>query len=473
MIEVLSEYRFDRWTDIWKLPADGSYTEIMYTGEGCAITAAPDRKTVIEGSGVHTYNGDSIELRFSIYNGEKGILTFGYEGGTEQAIARLDLKRMCISLYTSDWRCRQPVCSSAVTLENKEVHSLIINKNEGSGRLVKNADIEVFLDGMQLISNYNINVLPEMGVTIGISGVKILLRSFIHRGSPRSIPEYLVIGGWQVLNVNSIERNLDSICRGLIEAAEKGVQLLVTPETSLTGLYPDDPVTNDPVAINEAESKLRRFIRKLKNAPYLVVGFPFWKKGGGNRKETRYNVSRVYDPDGGIIATCPKIHSCENNFWHGYRLHEFNICGVPVTMHICHDWGYPELRTLPVMFGARLVIRPANDGTFNGSVEAFEAVAKYSALESQVFYMNINGGGGSYIVGPRAYYEGVIDSSLECRKDNPSFPAVGKPQECIISSKIRIHDAFGYWPVRSFRASENIAEAYLNLYRSLGGCYGN
>ena len=112
----------------------------------------------------------------------------------------------------------------------------------------------------------------------------------------------------------------------------------------------------------------------------------------------RYNVSRVYDPDGDVVASCPKIHSCEENFWHGYHYGEEDAQGVPVCMHICHDSRYPDIWTVPVMFGARLILHPANDE---------------------------------------------------------------KPEESI--------DAFGYWPVRAYRASEEIAEAYLSLYKSMGG----
>jgi hypothetical protein len=38
-----------------------------------------------------------------------------------------------------------------------------------------------------------------------------------------------------------------------------------------------------------------------------------------------------------------------------------------------------------------------------------------------------------------------------------------------VHARIRVWDAYGYWPVRSFRASEETAAAYTVLYRSLGG----
>ena len=63
----------------------------------------------------------------------------------------------------------------------------------------------------------------------------------------------------------------------------------------------------------------------------------------------------------------------------------------------------------------------------------------------------------------------ILAVSDECRPDNPAAPKVGPAVECLVESNIRVHDAFGYWPVRSFRTSEAAAQAYLHLYQTLGG----
>jgi len=137
-------------------------------------------------------------------------------------------------------------------------------------------------------------------------------------------------------------------------------------------------------------------------------------------------------------------------------------------MHICHDARYPELWTLPVMFGARLVLHPANGGNVSGTVDAFQSCAKGSTVTSHAFYIHVNGGGGSYIAGPQKY-NNLLAVSPECHKDAATYPQVGPPVEALIHAKIRVHDAFGYWPVRSFRASEEVAKSYLALYKAKGG----
>ena len=50
---------------------------------------------------------------------------------------------------------------------------------------------------------------------------------------------------------------------------------------------------------------------------------------------------------------------------------------------------------------------------------------------------------------------------------------LGKPQECLLHGLIRVHDAYGYYPVRSFRAGDDIARAYVSLYRACGGTRQN
>ena len=423
----------------------------------------------ISGAGVHTYNGNTIELHFQLLKKKKGTLKFGFSGGLESAIVTLDFKREQLVLNTSDWTTPQPEGKVFFTLERKNSHVLSIEKTEGCGNLIKTANIRVVLDGKELLDVKNINVLPELGVSVGISGTQMLLKRFVHRGMPTEIPEFLHVGGWQVLNKPSIDDNLDSICRGISLAAEKGVQLLLTPETSLTGLFPRHRVTQQAPPVIAAERKLQRFIKSIKNAPYVVVGLPLWEPiANHRRKKTRYNVSRVYDPDGAVVLTGSKIHSCETEFWHGYQINEFDVFGAPVCMHVCHDGRYPETWTLPVMFGSRLILHPSNGGTVSGSIDAFEESSRRTTSTSHAFYLRVNGGGGSCLISPDKY-NNVLAVSEECRRNVSTFPMIGPPQECLFDTKIRLHDAFGYWPTRSFRASEEAASAYVALYRAKGG----
>jgi len=121
------------------------------------------------------------------------------------------------------------------------------------------------------------------------------------------------------------------------------------------------------------------------------------------------------------------------------------------------------------MFGARVVVHPANGGKISGSIDAFEARAKSQVTPTaHAFYLHVNGGGGSFISSPQKY-DNILAVSEECKRTSKSFPMVGDPQECFVEAKVNVEEAYGYWPVRSFHASEEIASAYNNLYRSMGG----
>lgn len=470
--QVLGQTRFQQAEGGWNLPALPA-PGLALTDDGLKVSAPADETVTIQGEGVHTRNGDSIELRFRRVGGDSGTLRFGFDADVHEHVRiGLDFSKNTIALHTTEWTAIQPVASAPLNVSVGETHTLLLQKREGRGNLVKNADVSVYFDGEQVLAADDLNVLPEMGVDVKVRGTEVVLEEFTHRGTPSGIPEYLHLGGWQALNVESIEANLDSICRGLSLAAEKGVELLVTPETSLTGLFARSQVTNDPEAAADAERKPRRFMHDLPNAPYLITGLPIWESVPGHAIDpTRYNVCRLYDPDGEIASTHAKVHSAESDFWHGRQLNELDVHGVPISLHICHDLRYPELWTLPIMFGARLVIHPSNGGPATGSVDAFEATAKNDSSTSHAFHINVNGEGGSYIVGPRRSGD-VLAVSPECRRDNAAFPMIGPAQEGLFHARIRVHDAFGYWPVRSFRASEAVAEAYVSLYRTVGGSRG-
>jgi len=468
---MLSETRFRAAAAGWEAPGADDPARSL-TRDGLLLAPARGKAAALGGPRVRTRNGDSIELHFRLLDKARGLVRFGHSGGMEAAAVELDLRKGRVTLSTSDWRRPQPVARSPLKLSRRAEHVIRIDKTDAvatRGRLVRNADIEVFIDGELALAEPDVDILPEIGVTMGARGTRILAHRFVHRGRPSSVPERLHVGAWQVINRASIEDNLASLKRGVKEAADAGVELLITPETCLTGLFPRGRVTKDPKAVAAAERELLRFVAKQRNAPHLVYGLPVWQPVPGHRlKMTRYNVSRVCRPDGKVIFTGPKIHSCESEFWHGYRLNEFHVNGVPVSMHICHDGRYPEVWTLPVMFGARLVIHPANGGRIGGSIDAFEARATGSTTTSHAFYVHVNGGGGSFIMGPQKY-DNLVAVSAECERGSPSFPQVGQPRECLLHENIRIADAFGYWPVRSFRASEEAASAYLALYESLGG----
>ena len=95
----------------------------------------------LRGPGVHTRNGDSIELRFRVLGSADGQLSCGFDADRhEHARVGIDLASGEISFTTSDWTVPQPVAKVNRTIGSDEPHTLTIEKVEGSGDLIKNAD---------------------------------------------------------------------------------------------------------------------------------------------------------------------------------------------------------------------------------------------------------------------------------------------------------------------------------------------
>ncbi len=464
----LENTKFDGICDKWSWSPEEN-TDYTITDDGIQISAYNGKKAIIDASNVHTRDGDTIELLFSIKEAS-GSLSFGFAGGTEGASVMLDFTKNSFTFQTSDANIPQPVECGSFSVRLDEINTLTITKERKGKSLIYSTQISVHLNGERILNLKKLDMLPEMGVVISVKEACIKIHRFIHRGMPYKYPEYLHLGAWQVLNAYNIEENLQSIMRGISAAAEAGVQFLMTPESSLSGLLNGNRYNIYEMAkpCHEAEKKLIQFIRETKNAPYVVAGVPELMSAPNGHKAW-YNLSRVYDPDGNTVISCRKIHSCESGFAHGLRLNEFEIYNVPVCMHICHDARYPDTWTLPVMFGARIVLHPSNGGNINGTISHFESSIKGSTANHHCVHMHSSAGGGSFIAAPKGRSAEIIASSSCVNRNNSSFPMVGKPQEELVHGTVRTHNAFGYWPVRSLKSSAGIEKAYIALYKEYGG----
>ena len=104
---------------------------------------------------------------------------------------------------------------------------------------------------------------PRYSGPIGLpNGHPLSIQFFVCRsitGPARPRPEYTHVGIWQHTKPNTRE-SVDALIAGVRLGAEAGVDILVTAETSLTGLRPVDPELNDPQLI---EPELERFQRAV------------------------------------------------------------------------------------------------------------------------------------------------------------------------------------------------------------------
>ncbi|MCM8788864.1 MAG: hypothetical protein NC907_03635, partial [Candidatus Omnitrophica bacterium] len=157
---------------------------------------------------------------------------------------------------------------------NIKTVSVIREEDDLPGLPYEGSRITVLINGRCVAKVGNIDFLPECLFMIGLKTKgKISISRLKISGKTRPRPEYLEIGIWQQSIKPTTRENVDCLIEGVRKAALENVQMLVTPETSLTGLRIARELMNRQLI----QSELIRFqkeVSKIKNAPYTLIGYP-------------------------------------------------------------------------------------------------------------------------------------------------------------------------------------------------------
>lgn len=159
------------------------------------------------------------------------------------------------------------------------------------------------------------------------------------------------------------QANLDRILEYIEAAARKGVEMVVLPETALTG-YDIEPEEL------KAEERMHRRLAETCPGPATDAVCELTKKYGiyaifglaerdSDDPTKVYNASAVCGPDG-FIGTCRKIHlPFAEGLWAcpGDKPFLFDTPWGPVGIAICYDfYCFPEITRYARAMGARLFI---------------------------------------------------------------------------------------------------------------------
>jgi predicted amidohydrolase len=211
------------------------------------------------------------------------------------------------------------------------------------------------------------------------------------------------------------ERNLARIAAAQAEAADDGVDLLVTPELAATGYDVRDAVH----ALARPESP--RAFPELAAGPAVVLGaierdahfVPYNVALHIDRGSVIHRHRKVYLPTYGLFDE-------GRYFGRGDRVRAYDWRGWRIGLLVCEDLWHPALAYLLAMSGAHLIVVQAaaagrgawdgaSDGARFGSREGWEQLARAAATAYGVYVVLVNrvgveGGcvfsGGSMIVGP-------------------------------------------------------------------------
>lgn len=143
---------------------------------------------------------------------------------------------------------------------------------------------------------------------------------------------------------------------------------------------------------------------------WLITGSLFERVEDEEKGSIVYNTLSVIDPNGAIVTRYRKLfpfRPYEKNVEGGT---EFCIFDVPEVgrfgVSICYDMWFPETtRTLAAM-GAEVILHPTMTDSIDRDVEL--AIARASAVQNQVYFIDINGVGDggvgqSIVVDPSGY----------------------------------------------------------------------
>ena len=135
--------------------------------------------------------------------------------------------------------------------------------------------------------------------------------------------------------------NLDYIANRIAQASEAGADVLLCPETALTGylgISRTELPSLPPEDVHDSIEKLRSVCRTHSCA--LVVG-QYFKRCG-----LWYNNAVVIDRAGRVVASYDKAHLVDLDCYEvapGRTRAIFELDGIKSSLAICHDIRYPDL----------------------------------------------------------------------------------------------------------------------------------
>jgi predicted amidohydrolase len=153
----------------------------------------------------------------------------------------------------------------------------------------------------------------------------------------------------------SLERNLERTLHYIRCAAGEGSQVVLFPETNLTGYYFPEVIEQDSAAVQQA----------LEQTCQAACTNKIWVIAGTLRKtaDRCLNLAHVISPRGEIVHEYAKVHMAgrdEQRYCRGGdKLSLFEVDGVLCTLVICRDGRHPELYRLPAMAGAQVLFHPS------------------------------------------------------------------------------------------------------------------
>lgn len=217
----------------------------------------------------------------------------------------------------------------------------------------------------------------------------------------------------------NVERNLDRIAEVAVEASREGADLLLLPETVVTGYFLEGGVLEGSLSAEELRRRLETRLGSLERPLDLALGYyeiedstlfnsAAYLEWTGSALELRHSYRKFFLPTYGVFDE-------ERFVSRGRDLGVFETRFGTMALLICEDVWHSILPTLCALSGAKIILVPTASPARGFTQERPDNVLRYERMlrgiseEHGVFTMNamlcgFEGGkgfsGGSMIVDP-------------------------------------------------------------------------
>ncbi len=416
--------------------------------------------------------GDTTRLVLDGASPRQGRFLMGFLVGFEFMELWVDWGTGEMELKTHEFHKAQPRMKGRAPVGVK-VLEVVREACELPGVAYEGSRLKVVADGKVVMASEGVDFLPESLLTLGFEGPgRVVIKRLEIEGGPRPRPEYAHVGVWQQSIKGTTRENVDGLLEGVRQAAEAGVKILLTPETSLTGLRPHHVELANEGAVQRELMRFQKGVAGIANAPTTLVGYPAWVDGreveGANLDKVKVNEHRFVRPDGTLGPPMAKVHSCEAGLWHGRKYNLQRVDGVEIALGVCHDGRYQDVWATGVMAGARVCFHAISAGRIPEGTPIPARVEGYADLGQYLdaYWVFCNSGGDAGIVYPcrnAKVRNPVLAVPMALSESSPGWPNYVAMGDQLAHARIRLYDATGCYPMRTLRNGSAAYRAWSNL----------
>lgn len=213
----------------------------------------------------------------------------------------------------------------------------------------------------------------------------------------------LKVGCAQIDVTDDPRINTAKILSFIDKADSQGVEIVLFPETALSGYAPyhfkDRPIPDKEI-LDSGLAEVRR--KAAETGVHVVLGTTAYEDGGV------YNIVYYIDGRGEIIGSHAKTHGTGGKYYlRGKEVKTFELDGMTFGLQICYDARFPEAWRMQALEGADVIFHVSHAaGGDAWKIPVWEAHVRSRAAENGFWVVscNVSGpvqAGKSYIVNPR------------------------------------------------------------------------